>query len=240
MAKKHQKRDVVIIGAGMADRKTMEVLFSEKAQEAQEETGGFWFETEEAMEDTGAWVSYAAPMATSMPLAMGSMAAKGFQGPAEAWNTNEYTRIRESGFQSAAASPLSTFAADVDTASYAQLRRMILNGEIPPADAVRIEEMLNYFRYDYAYPAAGEPFGVTMELARCPWNPETLLLQVGLQAEEIAEENRAPHNLVFLMDVSGSMAYENKLDLAKRAMTMLLDQLTEYASRQKREEMIIT
>lgn len=214
-----------LLATGMADRKTMELLFSEEAQEAVEETGGFWFETEEAMEDSGAWVSYAAPMATSIPLAMGGVTAKGFRGSPEAWNTNEYTRIRESGFQSAAASPLSTFAADVDTASYAQLRRMILNGEIPPAGAVRIEEMLNYFRYDYAYPAAGEPFGVTMELARCPWNPETLLLQVGLQAEEIAEENRAPHNLVFLMDVSGSMFGSDRLDLVKRAFQLLLEEL---------------
>ena len=214
-----------LLATGMADRKTMEVLFSEKAQEAAEETGDVWFETEEAMEDTGAWVSWAAPVSTSMPLAMSGMAAKGFQVPAESWNTNEYTRIRESGFQSAAASPLSTFAADVDTASYAQLRRMILSGEIPPADAVRIEEMVNYFRYDYAYPAAGEPFGVTMELARCPWNPETLLLQIGLQAEEIAEENRAPHNLVFLMDVSGSMFGSDRLDLVKRAFQLLLEEL---------------
>ena len=208
-----------LLATGIADHKTMEVLFSEKAAAQVTETWDVWAETEEAMEDSGAWLSF-----TAAPAAANGAAAKGAWGPQE-WNTNEYSFIREKGFQAVSSAPLSTFAADVDTASYAQLRRMILQGEIPPADAVRIEEMVNYFRYDYTRPAAGEPLGVTMELARCPWNSETLLLQIGLQAEEISRENRAPHNLVFLIDVSGSMFGSDRLDLVKRAFLLLLEEL---------------
>ena len=215
-----------LFASGMADGRTLAVLFSAEAEEFEEEDP----ETFRAEEDcAGMGVYYAMPAPTAMmePQAAAPNAMKSAAGFAEenSWNTNEYTFIRENGFQSAAASPLSTFAADVDTASYAQLRRMILNGERVPADAVRVEEMINYFRYDYARPEGDHPFGVTMELARCPWNPDTLLLQVGLQAKEIPAEDRPARNLVFLIDVSGSMYGPDRLDLVKRAFLQMLEGL---------------
>ncbi len=140
-------------------------------------------------------------------------------------NTEEYTYTPESGFRSAATEPLSTFAADVDTASYANVRRMLLSGEKPPADAVRVEEMLNYFRYDYPQPAAGEPFSVTTEIGPCPWNPAARLLLVGLQARQVDESARPKSNLVFLIDVSGSMDSPDKLGLVQKAFLMLTEQM---------------
>ena len=103
----------------------------------------------------------------------------------EEFNTEEYSAITENRFRSVATSPLSTFAADVDTTSYANIRRMINEGTKPEADAVRIEEILNYFYYDYPEPEAGEPFSVTTELSDCPWNADTKLLLIGLQAKKI-------------------------------------------------------
>lgn len=141
------------------------------------------------------------------------------------FNTDEYAYIRENGFQSTLTSPLSTFAADVDTASYANVRRMLLDGTLPPADAVRIEEMINYFHYDYPMPVGGEPFSVTTEIAPCPWNPAAKLLLVGLQAREIDASARPACNLVFLLDVSGSMDDPAKLGLAQKAFLLLTEQL---------------
>ncbi len=141
------------------------------------------------------------------------------------WNTEEYSFITENRFLSTLTSPLSTFAADVDTASYAKLRSALLAGGSVVADSVRIEEMLNYFSYDYAQPNNGEPFGVTTEIADCPWNPDTKLLLLGLQAEKIPEEAIPPQNLVFLIDVSGSMDDPNKLPLVQRAFLLLLEEL---------------
>ena len=145
--------------------------------------------------------------------------------PAPPHNTNEYNAFKENRFLSVLTSPLSTFAADVDTASYAQLRAMILRGETPPVDSVRIEEMLNYFQYDYKGPEGNDPLGVTMELVKTPWNDKTQLLLIGLQAKEIEKAERPQQNLVFLIDVSGSMDYPNKLPLVKRAFLMLLEEL---------------
>lgn len=141
------------------------------------------------------------------------------------WNTEEYSHMDENGFHSAALSPLSTFAADVDTASYANLRRMLLNGQEVPADAVRIEEMVNYFRYDYPEPEGDAPFSVSTEIAPCPWNDDTLLLRVGLQAPQPDWEAMPPSNLVFLLDVSGSMDQWNKLPLVKQAFLLLTEHL---------------
>ena len=141
------------------------------------------------------------------------------------WNTEEYSRIQENRFHSTKTTPLSTFAADVDTASYAKLRSAILAGDDIPSDSVRIEEMLNYFHYDYTQPKDGEPFGVTTEAAPCPWNKETQLLLVGLQAKEIDVQDIPPQNLVFLIDVSGSMDEPNKLPLVKRSFKLLLEEL---------------
>jgi len=159
------------------------------------------------------------------------------EGPAEcgfwygdpiAWNTEEYGVIREGGFLSTRANPLSTLSADVDTASYANLRRMVFDGygvdEIP-AGAVRIEEMLNYFAYDYAEPAAGERFSVTTHLGPCPWNPETRLLTLGFATARENTETIRGRNLVFLIDVSGSMDSRDKLDLLKDAFAVLVRSL---------------
>ncbi len=140
-------------------------------------------------------------------------------------NTEEYSAIREGGLLSVTLHPLSTFAADVDTASYANLRRMIEAGNWPVPDAVRIEEMLNYFWYDYPAPAGDAPFSVTTEIGDCPWNADTKLLLIGLQAEKIDAASLPPSNFVFLIDVSGSMNTSDKLPLVKRAFRLFTEQL---------------
>lgn len=148
----------------------------------------------------------------------------------EDWNTEEYSSIREIGYKSVANEPLSTFSADVDTASYSNLRRMIENGyslEDIPSGAVRIEEMLNYFSYDYNLPEGEEPFGVTTVIGDCPWNEDAKLLQIGLKTEEIDFSEAPESNLVFLLDVSGSMYSDNKLPLLQKSFAMLVEELTE-------------
>ena len=143
------------------------------------------------------------------------------------FNTEEYNYIEENGFKAVVNNPLSTFAADVDTASYSNVRRVINEGRVPDADMVRIEEMLNYFKYDYPDPAEGEPFSVTMEMADCPWNPQTKLLQIGLQAKKIDADALPPSNFVFLIDVSGSMYSDNKLPLVQKSFALLAEQLSD-------------
>lgn len=145
----------------------------------------------------------------------------------EYFNTEEYNSIEESDYKSVAANPLSTFSIDVDTASYANVRRMIQEGGHVNPDTVRIEEFINYFDYSYPQPATDDPFSVTTELSDCPWNSEAKLLMVGLKAEDIQQEEREPLNLVFLIDVSGSMFSEDKLPLVQKAFSMLTDTLTE-------------
>ncbi len=134
----------------------------------------------------------------------------------------------ENAFEPVAANPLSTFSIDVDTASYANVRRFLMqNNQLPPPAAVRIEEMLNYFRYDYPQPEGDVPFSVTTEVAACPWNADHRLVRVGLKGKEIAKENRPVSNLVFLLDVSGSMQDPNKLPLVRESMKMLVRELSE-------------
>lgn len=150
--------------------------------------------------------------------------------PGVEWNTEEYNSIREMGFQSVANAPLSTFSADVDTASYSNLRRMVEQGcsmDQIPAGAVRIEELLNYFSYDYNLPKGKEPFGVTAVMGDCPWNSDARLLQIGLKTEEIDFGEAPDSNLVFLLDVSGSMYSEEKLPLLQRSFGLLAEELTE-------------
>lgn len=148
----------------------------------------------------------------------------------ENWNTEEYNGLEEPGFVSVANTPLSTFSADVDTASYSNIRRMIENGyglkEIPTG-AVRIEEMLNYFSYDYKLPDKNEPFGVTTVIGDCPWNEDAKLLQIGLKTQEIDFSEAPSSNLVFLLDVSGSMYSNDKLPLLQKSFSMLVKELTE-------------
>lgn len=179
-----------------------------------------------------------AVMATSMPTmeyAFERSAAETLMGGyyyEDEYNTEEYAALKENGFQSVATSPLSTFSADVDTASYCNLRRMIYQGytaEEIPNGAVRIEEMLNYFRYDHVSPGEGEPFAVTSRIAPCPWHAGHMLLWLGVVSRE-AERSVYGSNLVFLVDVSGSMASENKLGLLQESLSMLVDQLGENDS----------
>ena len=143
------------------------------------------------------------------------------------FNTEEYNEIIENGYKSVAANPLSTFSIDVDTASYANVRRMIEYGDYINPDAVRIEEFINYFDYDYSEPTTNDPFSVNVEMSDCPWNEEAKLMLVGLKAEDIKKSEREPLNLVFLIDVSGSMFSEDKLPLVQKAFTMLTETLTE-------------
>ncbi len=158
--------------------------------------------------------------------AMMDAEAPAWDGTAEPdWNTEEYSAIQENGFRAVALSPLSTLSADVDTASYANLRRMLLLGEDVPADAVRIEEMLNYFRYDYPEPEGDEPFSVSTEIAPCPWNADTKLLRIGLQTAQPDWDSMPASNLVFLIDVSGSMEEYDKLPLVKQAFLLLTENL---------------
>lgn len=148
----------------------------------------------------------------------------------ETANTEEYSEIVENGFVPASLNPLSTFSADVDTASYSNLRRMIMAGysldEIPE-DSVRIEELLNYFHYDYNNPKKGEPFGVTTQITDCPWNENSKVAMIGLKTKDIDFSEAKPSNLVFLLDVSGSMNDWNKLPLLQKSFALLTDNLTE-------------
>lgn len=141
------------------------------------------------------------------------------------FNTEGYAAVEENGFRSVRSNPLSTFSIDVDNASYSNIRRFINNGEMPPAGAVRIEEMINYFRYDYPEPVGEYPFSVSTELAVCPWNNNHHLLHVGLRGKSIDKHSLPPSNLVFLIDVSGSMNMPNKLPLLKSAFGLLTGEL---------------
>jgi len=140
-------------------------------------------------------------------------------------NTESYSRIDDNPFHRVATRPLSTFSVDVDTASYANTRRFITGGKLPPKDAVRIEEMINYFSYAYGAPAKGEPFSITTDVVESPWNAKLKLVRIGLQAPAIDDAKVPARNLVFLLDVSGSMSNANKLPLLKQAMNLLVAQL---------------
>ncbi|MGI8437757.1 MAG: YfbK domain-containing protein [Chthoniobacterales bacterium] len=148
-------------------------------------------------------------------------------GSSPPFNTAEYEHFEENPFLAAASNPLSTFSIDVDTASYANVRRMLNAGTKPPKDAVRIEEMVNYFTYDYPRPTGRDPFSINLEVAGCPWAPEHRLVRIGLKGREIASDKRGASNLVFLLDVSGSMDPADRLPLVKQALRLLVDKLTE-------------
>ncbi len=141
------------------------------------------------------------------------------------FNTEGYSTIHENGYKSPLRAPLSTFSIDVDAASYSNVRRFINDGQKPPVDAVRIEEMINYFDYDYPQPDNGHPFSIIYEMGKCPWNKDHILLHIGLQGEKIETGQVPPSNIVFLIDVSGSMSSHNKLPLLKKAFKLLVNQL---------------
>ncbi|MCU0437205.1 MAG: von Willebrand factor type A domain-containing protein [Raineya sp.] len=140
-------------------------------------------------------------------------------------NDNDYSKIVDNPFKDSKKEPLSTFSIDVDNASYSQVRSSIEQGEMPTADAVRIEELINYFDYDYEEPMGEHPFTINTEVASCPWNPENKLVHIGLQGKNLDYKNLKPSNLVFLIDVSGSMSEE--LSLVKKSLSILLNELSE-------------
>jgi len=152
---------------------------------------------------------------------------RGIREPSGEFNTATYDRILENPFLDAKDNPLSTFSIDVDTASYSNVRRFINEGSLPPKDAVRVEEMINYFTYDYSQASDDKPFAVHVDVATCPWETSHRLVRLGLKGKEIATDKRGSSNLVFLLDVSGSMTPTQRLPLVKQAMRLLVEQLTE-------------
>ena len=142
-------------------------------------------------------------------------------------NREEYSHNAENRFKSPVKDPLSTFSIDVDAASYSNIRRFINQGEMPPKDAVRIEEMINYFNYNYPKPAGNDPVRITTEVGICPWNKTHRLVQIGLKAREIENQNLPASNFVFLIDVSGSMFGPTRLELVKSSLRLLVNNLRE-------------
>ncbi len=151
----------------------------------------------------------------------------GCQSVDSAFNTEEYDAITENPFLKSTENPLSTFSIDVDAGSYSNVRRFLNDGELPPEGAVRIEELINYFHYEYPQPVNDDPFSINTEVSACAWNPAHQLVMIGLQGKKIPIQNLPPSNLVFLIDVSGSMFEPNKLPLVQRSLKMLVDQLRE-------------
>jgi Ca-activated chloride channel homolog len=151
--------------------------------------------------------------------------AKRASQPEESATNESYQSIADNQFYTADRQPLSTFSIDVDAASYSNVRRFINDGQLPPKDAVRIEEMVNYFPYDYPQPTGDKPFSINTEIATAPWNPQHKLVQIGLQGKKISMEKSPPNNLVFLLDVSGSMNEPNKLPLLKASLKLLVNEL---------------
>ena len=215
------QRDNGLLRTGTADSSTMKLL---KTSDRKRPQPVEWEEAEAVYEAAADMSSYRGKFAVNSSAATAMpMAGTTFAG--NYWNTEEYTTFESNRFLSTLVSPLSTFAADADTSSYALFRRKVLSGSRVAPDSIRIEEMLNYFHYSYPQPKAGEPFGVATEIAPCPWNEKTMLMLIGLQAEAIKTDNRPGHNLVFLIDTSGSMHGSDRLDLVKRAFLLLLDEL---------------
>ncbi len=166
-----------------------------------------------------------AKIASGMPNSISSGNSQ-FEGEVQpAFNTESYNAINENPFLEAKQNPLSTFGIDVDAASYSNIRRFINDNQLPPVDAVRIEEMINYFDYEYPQPQNADPVSINTEISAAPWNTGHLLVKIGLQGKTIATDNLPASNLVFLIDVSGSMSSSNKLPLVKSSMRLLVDQL---------------
>ena len=140
-------------------------------------------------------------------------------------SNERYGQISDNPIHRVAEAPVSTFSVDVDTGSYSNVRRLLNGGALPPADAVRVEELINYFPYDYALPRDGRPFAVHTALAPTPWNAQRVLLRVAIKGQDVAQQNLPPANLVFLVDVSGSMESADKLPLLRSSLKLLVDQM---------------
>lgn len=161
----------------------------------------------------------------AMLAASPSISSKPSLDPRQPASRERYAPITETPVKLVAEAPVSTFSIDVDTGSYSNVRRMLNAGQLPPFDAVRVEELINYFPYDYSLPTDQHPFAVQTELAPAPWNPERVLLRIGIKGQDLAKQNLPPANLVFLVDVSGSMYSPDKLPLLKSSLKLLVDQL---------------
>ena len=164
---------------------------------------------------------YKMPNAGSAPMPQSESYPQGYRDE----QREQYQALADNPIHSVAETPVSTFSADVDTGAYANVRRLLNQGRLPPEGAVRLEEMVNYFPYDYALPSDGSQFGVTTELAASPWNPHTRLLRIGIKASDRAVAELPPANLVFLVDVSGSMDRREGLPMVKSTLKLLVDQL---------------
>lgn len=140
-------------------------------------------------------------------------------------STERYSQISENPVKLVAENPVSTFSIDVDTGSYSNIRRMLNHGQLPPSDAVRVEELINYFPYDYALPTGKRPFAVHTEMAPAPWNNQRVLLSIGIKGQDVAKQNLPPANLVFLVDVSGSMNSPDKLPLLQSSLKLLVNEM---------------
>ncbi len=219
-------------GCGASSTSDKEMAQSDSGTAASDEMD-IWV-SEEAQEDTNSYAE-AAEAEGDYPESEAKGSESYLEGcydydlPEET-NSEEYSEWEEKGYSSVMQEPLSTFSADVDTASYSNLRRLIREGyelDELPENAVRIEEMLNYFSYDYREPEGSDPFGVTAKIGKCPWNDNAELIVLGLKTEDIDYEAAPSSNLVFLLDVSGSMYSRDKLPLLQEAFCMLAENLTE-------------
>jgi len=204
---------------GKSNRMTIQLTAS---QDCLEELVTIGYGTQKKKDITGAVYSITVEEAL-----MGRVSGIAIQDQYEPINDESYASVEENGFKNPLKTPLSTFSIDVDAASYSNVRRFINNGTLPPPDAVRVEEMINYFDYDYEQPKSKYPFAINYELSSCSWNSENQLLHVGLQGKQLDIKNAPSSNLVFLIDVSGSMSSSNKLPLLKKAYALLVEQLRE-------------
>ena len=181
-------------------------------------------QTEEAARGSGSLRKLLGVAADAAALPLGMMPVSRSRFDPE-FNTESYAHIEDNGFLDVVRNPLSTFSIDVDRASYSNMRRFITGGTRPPLDAIRVEEMINYFSYDYPDPEGDHPFSITTEVGAAPWQPLHRLLRVGIQGERISTAELPPSNLVFVLDVSGSMGTPDKLPLLKSAFRLLVNQL---------------
>lgn len=175
----------------------------------------------EALPSVAPAARVAAPVAARMaPAPAGVMIAL-----AQPQSSERYSQISDNPVKQVAEAPVSTFSIDVDTGSYSNVRRMLNAGKLPPSDAVRVEELINYFPYDYALPTDKRPFAVHTEVAPAPWNPDRVLLRIGIKGQDVAKQDLPPANLVFLVDVSGSMSSPDKLPLLQSSLKLLVNEL---------------
>ena len=181
-------------------------------------------QTTKRVEEQGKVENRGAPVA-GVQGAINALPVEPWRRQQEPGNTEAYARIEDNRFLTASANPLSTFSIDVDAASYSNVRRFLSQGALPPADAVRLEELVNYFSYTYPDHTGSHPFAVSTDVGSCPWDPDHRLVRIGLQAKHVATRDLPPSNLVFLIDVSGSMQSEDKLPLVKQAFRALVQEL---------------